>query len=70
MPQRSTVSPGSTDPRRRSTPTLPTARQQGYPQHAYLLMRPGRPIIYHHARGVTRSGGFAGIRRSGEVRWL
>ncbi|KAA0216236.1 MAG: hypothetical protein DYG94_05645 [Leptolyngbya sp. PLA3] len=41
-----------------STPALPTARQQGYPQHAYLLMRPGRPIVYHHARGVTRSSGF------------
>lgn len=47
-----------------SMPTLPTARQQGYPEHAYLLMRPGRPIVYHHARGLPRSGGF--FPREGE----
>lgn len=41
-----------------SMPTLPTPRQQGYPEHAYLLMRPGLPVVYHHARGVARSGGF------------
>ncbi|MEZ6242337.1 MAG: GC-type dockerin domain-anchored protein [Phycisphaerales bacterium] len=41
-----------------STPPLPTARQQGYPEHAYMLLRPGRSIVYHDARGVSRSGGF------------
>lgn len=41
-----------------SLPPLPTAKQQGYPQHAYLLMRPGPAIVYHHGRGVPRSGGF------------
>ncbi len=41
-----------------SMPVLPTARQQGYPQHAYTLLRPGRALVYHHGRGVPRSGGF------------
>jgi len=42
-----------------SLPPLPTARQQGFAMHAYMLMRPGRAIVYHNARGVPiRSGGF------------
>ena len=42
-----------------SLPPLPTARQQGFPMHAYMLMRPGRAIVYHNARGIPiRSGGF------------
>lgn len=41
-----------------SAPANPTLRQQGVPQHAYLLMRTGRAIVYHNARGVTRGGGF------------
>ncbi len=41
-----------------SMPVIPTARQRGYPQNAFLLMRPGTTIIYHHGRGVPRSGGF------------
>lgn len=42
-----------------SQPPLPTVRQQGYPMHAYMLMRPGRSIVYHNARAVpTRNSGF------------
>jgi len=41
-----------------SAPPLPTARQQGYQMHAYMLMRPGRAIVYHNSRGVPRNGGF------------
>ncbi len=41
-----------------SMPVLPTARQQGYPQHAFTLLAPGRSLVYHHARGVPRSSGF------------
>lgn len=41
-----------------SMPVLPTARQRGYPQQAFVLMRPGNAIVYHHGRGVPRSGGF------------
>jgi len=42
-----------------SLPPIPTARQQGYAMHAYMLMRPGRAIVYHNARGVPlRTGGF------------
>ena len=41
-----------------TTPPLPTPRQQGYQMHAYMLLRPGRAIVYHNARGVPRSGGF------------
>ena len=26
--------------------------------HAYMLMRPGLPIVYHNGRGVPRSFGF------------
>jgi hypothetical protein len=42
-----------------SAPPLPTARQQGYQMHAYMLMRPGRTIVYHNARAIAaRSSGF------------
>jgi len=41
-----------------SLPPLPTARQSGYPEMAYMLMRPGRAIVYYNGRGVPRSGGF------------
>jgi Alpha amylase, catalytic domain len=41
-----------------SLPPLPTARQSGYPELAYMLLRPGRTIVYHNGRGVPRSGGF------------
>lgn len=41
-----------------SQPPLPTRRNQAFPQHAYLLTRPGPAIVYHNARGVTRPGGF------------
>jgi hypothetical protein len=41
-----------------SLPPLPTARQQGHAMHAYTLMRPGRAIVYHHARGIPRTSGF------------
>lgn len=39
-------------------PGLPSIRQQGLPQHAYMLLRPGRTIVYHNARGVARNFGF------------
>ncbi|MEZ6318426.1 MAG: alpha-amylase family glycosyl hydrolase [Phycisphaerales bacterium] len=42
-----------------SLPAYPTIQQQGLPEHAYMLMRPGRSIVYHNARGITiRSSGF------------
>ena len=41
-----------------SMPPLPTRRQQGWYAHAYMLMRPGMPIVYHHARGIPRNSGF------------
>ncbi|MBL4591541.1 MAG: hypothetical protein JKY96_06230 [Phycisphaerales bacterium] len=42
-----------------SQPPMPTLRQQGYPMHAYTLMRPGRTIVYHNARGFgKRASGF------------
>jgi hypothetical protein len=41
-----------------SPPPLPTPRQRGHPENAYILMRPGPPIVYHNARGITRPGGF------------
>ena len=42
-----------------SLPPFPTAKQQGYPMHAYMLMRPGRAIVYHNGRGIiARSSGF------------
>jgi hypothetical protein len=39
-----------------SSPPIPTARQQGWYMHAYLLFRPGPAIVYHHGRGVNRTG--------------
>jgi hypothetical protein len=39
-------------------PPLPTARQQGFQMHAYMLMRPGRALVYHNARGIPRTSGF------------
>ncbi|MFI4897930.1 MAG: GC-type dockerin domain-anchored protein, partial [Phycisphaerales bacterium JB059] len=41
-----------------SSPLFPTPRQQGYPQHAFTLMAPGRAIVYHNGRGVPRASGF------------
>lgn len=41
-----------------SMPALPNARQQGYPMTAYMLMRPGRAIVYHNGRQIPRSSGF------------
>lgn len=41
-----------------SLPAIPSERQQGHQMHAYMLMRPGRAIVYHHARGIPRTGGF------------
>ena len=41
-----------------SMPQLPSARDQGFQMHAYMLMRPGRAIVYHNSRGVPRSSGF------------
>jgi hypothetical protein len=41
-----------------SMPVIPTLRQRGYPEYAFLLMRPGTAIVYHNGRGVPRSGGF------------
>ncbi len=37
-------------------PVLPTDRQQGWFAHAYLLMRTGQAEVYHHGRGVARTG--------------
>jgi alpha-amylase len=39
-------------------PSIPTAQQQGWFAHAYLLMRPGQAKVYHHGRGLIRTGGF------------
>ncbi len=41
-----------------SQPAIPTIRQQALFSHAYMLNRPGVPIVYYNARGITRSGGF------------
>ena len=41
-----------------SLPPLPTDRQQGWFAHAYMLMRPGVPIVYYNGRGVARTNGF------------
>ncbi|MBX3361013.1 MAG: hypothetical protein KF705_06155 [Phycisphaeraceae bacterium] len=40
-----------------SLPSLPTLRQQGLFAHAYVINRPGIPIVYYNARGVTRPTG-------------
>ena len=41
-----------------SMPTYPNAREQGYPMMAYMLLRPGRTIVYHNGRAIPRSSGF------------
>ncbi|MFK7760161.1 MAG: GC-type dockerin domain-anchored protein [Phycisphaerales bacterium] len=42
-----------------SLPPIPTAQQQGYQMHAYMLMRPGRAIVYHNGRAIfARNNGF------------
>ena len=41
-----------------SLPALPSERAQGHQMHAYSLMRPGRTIVDHHARGIPRTSGF------------
>jgi len=41
-----------------SSPPLPTDRQMGLFTQAYILMRPGRPIMYYNAKGITRGFGF------------
>ena len=42
-----------------SLPPFPTAAQQGFPMHAYTLMRPGRAIVYHNGRAIiSRANGF------------
>jgi alpha-amylase len=41
-----------------SLPSIPSERQQGHQMHAYMLMRPGRAIVYHHGRGIPRTSGF------------
>lgn len=41
-----------------SAPPVPTGRQQGYPEYAYVLMRTGPAEVYHNGRGIARSGGF------------
>jgi hypothetical protein len=41
-----------------SLPPIPSERQQGWFAHAYMLMRPGLPIVYHNGRGIPRSFGF------------
>ena len=39
-------------------PPVPNARQQGFQMHAYMLLRPGRALVYHNARGINRTSGF------------
>ncbi|HZW10051.1 MAG TPA: GC-type dockerin domain-anchored protein [Phycisphaerales bacterium] len=41
-----------------SAPPLPSAKQQGLPMMAYTLLRGGPAIVYHNARGISRSSGF------------
>lgn len=42
-----------------SLPPYPTASQSGFQMHAYMLMRPGRAIVYHNGRAIfSRSNGF------------
>ncbi len=41
-----------------SMPQLPNARSQGFQMHAYMLMRPGRAIVYHNGRAIPRTSGF------------
>ncbi len=41
-----------------SQPPLPSHRQQGWFTYAYMLMRPGMPIVHYNGRGILRSSGF------------
>jgi alpha-amylase len=41
-----------------SVPPIPTARQHGLAMNAYMLMTPGRGIVYHNGRQVSRTSGF------------
>jgi len=41
-----------------SAPPIPTLRSVSPFVAAYTLMRPGPPIIYHNARGISRANGF------------
>ncbi len=41
-----------------SMPQLPSARSQGFQMHAYMLLRPGRAIVYHNGRAIPRTSGF------------
>ncbi len=41
-----------------AAPADPTIRQSGLPENLYTFMKPGQSLIYHNARGVSRSGGF------------
>ncbi len=36
-----------------SMPGLPSAAQQGWFAHAYMLMKPGQAAVYHNARGIV-----------------
>jgi len=44
-----------------SSPPLPTARQQGLPQNAYVLARPGIPLVYHNGRELGSIFGSRGF---------
>lgn len=37
-------------------PPIPTAKQQGWYMHAYMLFRPGPAIVFHNGRGINRTG--------------
>ncbi|MEM9064624.1 MAG: GC-type dockerin domain-anchored protein [Planctomycetota bacterium] len=41
-----------------SSPAFPNARDMAFPQTAYVLLRPGWPIVYHNARQIARGSGF------------
>lgn len=41
-----------------SAPADATLRQMGLAANAYTVMKPGQSLIYHNARGISRSGGF------------
>ncbi|MFN9992484.1 MAG: hypothetical protein ACK54H_04000 [Phycisphaerales bacterium] len=37
-------------------PSVPGYQSQGWFAHAYLVMRPGQAKVYHHGRGINRTG--------------
>ncbi|MEM9559119.1 MAG: alpha-amylase family glycosyl hydrolase [Planctomycetota bacterium] len=41
-----------------SLPSIPSYRQMGLAQNAYILMLPGDAIVYHNGRAIPRSSGF------------